>query len=206
MLCAVGDLIEDVVVQLHGDVQRDTDTPATITRRRGGSAASISARTVGQVDLMATFAALVQFDNRVERLWPAVPLRDGDSVRSAIGRIECGGTTNLHGGWLHGADSLAGLAGEGLKRVILLSDGCANEGLTDTDDIAKQCAQWAARGISTSTYGLGQSFNEHLMVNMARVAAREKRGADRDEDEPTGDVGAGVAPRRLSHGGGPRSE
>lgn len=42
MLCAVGDLIEDVVVQLHGDVQRDTDTPATITRRRGGSAANVS--------------------------------------------------------------------------------------------------------------------------------------------------------------------
>jgi Ca-activated chloride channel family protein len=126
--------------------------------------------------------ALVQFDNRVERLWPAVPLRDGDSVRSAIGRIECGGTTNLHGGWLHGADSLAGLAGEGLKRVILLSDGCANEGLTDTDDIAKQCAQWAARGISTSTYGLGQSFNEDLMVNMARAGGGSHYYGDTAQD------------------------
>ncbi len=42
MLCAVGDLIEDIVVQLHDDMQRDTDTPATITRRRGGSAANVA--------------------------------------------------------------------------------------------------------------------------------------------------------------------
>ena len=42
MLCAVGDLIEDVIVQLHDDVQRDTDTPASISRRRGGSAANVA--------------------------------------------------------------------------------------------------------------------------------------------------------------------
>lgn len=42
MLCAVGDLIEDVVVQLHGGIRPDTDTPATIVRRRGGSAANVA--------------------------------------------------------------------------------------------------------------------------------------------------------------------
>lgn len=42
MLCAVGDLIEDVVVQLHDEIQSDSDTPATIARRRGGSAANVA--------------------------------------------------------------------------------------------------------------------------------------------------------------------
>jgi sugar/nucleoside kinase (ribokinase family) len=42
VLCAVGDLIEDIVVQLHGDINRDTDTPAAISRRRGGSAANVA--------------------------------------------------------------------------------------------------------------------------------------------------------------------
>jgi len=42
VLCAVGDLIEDIVVQLHDHVQRDTDTAATIVRRRGGSAANVA--------------------------------------------------------------------------------------------------------------------------------------------------------------------
>ena len=42
MLCAVGDLIEDIVVQMHGEINSDTDTPAAITRRRGGSAANVA--------------------------------------------------------------------------------------------------------------------------------------------------------------------
>ena len=115
--------------------------------------------------------SVVQFDNRVQRLWPAVPLGDGDAVRGAIGSIHSGGNTNLHGGWLDGADSLAGVPGSGLKRVILLSDGCANEGLTDSAEIATQCAAWAAKGVTTSTYGLGDNFNEDLMVAMPAPAA-----------------------------------
>lgn len=42
MLCAVGDLIEDVVVRLRDHIQPDSDTPATIVRRRGGSAANVA--------------------------------------------------------------------------------------------------------------------------------------------------------------------
>lgn len=42
MLCAVGDLIEDIVVQLHDGIRRDTDTASTIVRRRGGSAANVA--------------------------------------------------------------------------------------------------------------------------------------------------------------------
>ena len=42
MLCAIGYLIEDVVVQLHDDMRADTDTPAVIVRRRGGSAANVA--------------------------------------------------------------------------------------------------------------------------------------------------------------------
>ncbi|MFQ5557064.1 MAG: carbohydrate kinase family protein [Acidimicrobiales bacterium] len=58
MLGVVGDLVEDVVVQLTGPVNLASDTEATITRRRGGSAAGVavaaagicgSARFIGQV-------------------------------------------------------------------------------------------------------------------------------------------------------------
>jgi Ca-activated chloride channel family protein len=113
-------------------------------------------------------ASLVKFDNRVQRLWPAAPLGDGVAQRAAVAGIHSGGNTNLHGGWMEGADTLAEVAGKGLKRVVLLSDGQANEGVIDSDVIATQCAEWAARGITTSTYGLGDDFNEELMVAMAR--------------------------------------
>ena len=42
MLCAIGDLIEDVVVQLHEEMRADTDSRAVIARRRGGSAANVA--------------------------------------------------------------------------------------------------------------------------------------------------------------------
>jgi len=126
--------------------------------------------------------SLVQFDSRVERLLPAAALGNGDALRAAIATIHGGGATNLHGGWLDGADSLAGVPGAGLKRAILLSDGCANEGLTDSDDIAAQCAEWAAKGISTSTYGLGNNFNEELMVAMARAGGGNHYYGDTADD------------------------
>jgi len=126
--------------------------------------------------------SLVQFDNRVERLCSAAPLGDGTVLRAAIAGIHAGGNTHLHGGWLEGAQTLANAAGNGLRRVILLSDGQANEGLTDPTAISEQCAQWAARGVTTSTYGLGNSFNEELMVAMARAGGGNHYYGDTAED------------------------
>lgn len=44
MLAALGDLVEDVIVRLDGPVNVASDTHATISRRRGGSAANVAAR------------------------------------------------------------------------------------------------------------------------------------------------------------------
>ena len=54
-----------------------------------------------------------------------------------------------------------------LNRVLLLSDGNANVGLTSTEQIKQQCAQLADLDVTTSTYGLGHEFNEELMIEMA---------------------------------------
>jgi len=63
MLGSVGDLVEDVVVHLHEQVNIASDTRATVIRRRGGSAANViaaacraggAARFIGQVGDDAT--------------------------------------------------------------------------------------------------------------------------------------------------------
>lgn len=126
--------------------------------------------------------ALVKFDNRVQRLWPAAPLGDGQALRAAIAGIHAGGSTNLQGGWQDGAEALAAAAGSGLKRVILLSDGEANAGMTDPDAISQQCATLANQGITTSTYGLGHKFNEDLMVAMAQAGGGNHYYGDTAED------------------------
>jgi sugar/nucleoside kinase (ribokinase family) len=43
VLCALGDLLDDVVVWLDAPIAAGTDTPARIFRRRGGSAANVAA-------------------------------------------------------------------------------------------------------------------------------------------------------------------
>ncbi len=127
--------------------------------------------------------SLVQFDNRVKVLCPAESKSDGHKLMAAIDSICEGGNTNLHGGWRAGADSLIDLAiATGLRRVVLLSDGCANEGITDINEIATQCRELAAQGLTTSTYGLGNHFNEELMVEMARAGQGNHYYGDCAED------------------------
>jgi Ca-activated chloride channel family protein len=115
-------------------------------------------------------ASLVVFDDRVKLLAAARPVADRKLFHAALAQVHSGGSTNLHGGWRSGADSILPLAPEAaLARVILLSDGNANVGeTTDANEIAALCADAAAKGVSTSTYGLGRDFNEDLMVAMAR--------------------------------------
>lgn len=46
MIGALGDLVDDIAVYLDGPVRRGTDTPSTIRRRRGGSAANMAVSVV----------------------------------------------------------------------------------------------------------------------------------------------------------------
>jgi sugar/nucleoside kinase (ribokinase family) len=67
VLCAVGDLVEDVVVRVYQPIRAGTDTTATIERRAGGSAASVAreaarfgpSRFIGRVGDDAIGATLV---------------------------------------------------------------------------------------------------------------------------------------------------
>jgi Ca-activated chloride channel family protein len=115
-------------------------------------------------------ASLVVYDNRVDTLVQTRDLEDREIFRRAIRGIEARGTTDLHGGWQRGAETLKLYAGNrSLSRVILLSDGCANQGITELSSIAEQCRASADTGVTTSTYGLGHHFNEDLMVAMGRA-------------------------------------
>ena len=118
-------------------------------------------------------ASLVVFDDRVNTLVPAKPVGERKALHSALARIHSGGSTNLHGGWKAGMETLLPQAGKAsLSRVILLSDGNANVGeTTATDEIAACCAEAAEQGVSTSSYGLGRDFNEELMVEMGKRGA-----------------------------------
>jgi Ca-activated chloride channel homolog len=115
-------------------------------------------------------ASIVVYDDAVSVLVPSTQVTDKERFFSAIRQIDVGGTTNLHGGWLKGAEQISPyLTADTVSRVILLSDGNANRGVTDLDAITHQCSELAEAGVTTSCYGLGRSFNEELMIQMARA-------------------------------------
>ena len=112
--------------------------------------------------------SVVTYHSDAEVLVPSTLCVDRQSIIERIRSITTGGMTALHSGWLMGAEEVARYkTSASLNRVLLLSDGNANVGLQDLDEIKSQCARLADNEVTTSTYGLGHQFNEHLMIGIA---------------------------------------
>ena len=90
------------------------------------------------------------------------------TAADALRDVEPRGSTNLADGWLRGAEQVAGqLAESGVNRVLLLTDGLANVGVTDPTALAHHAAELRARGVATSTIGVGADFDETLLQALA---------------------------------------
>jgi Ca-activated chloride channel homolog len=115
-------------------------------------------------------ASIVVYDDVVDVVVAARPIDNKELFHGALRTVGSRGYTALHAGWLTGAEQAASKQNEQtLSRVLLLSDGCANKGLCDPSEIARHCEEMADAGVGTSTYGLGEHFNEELMTAMARA-------------------------------------
>src|SRR5881392_4004273 len=87
----------------------------------------------------------------------------------AIDGIYSRGQTNLSGGWLKGVESLQGERGDGPRKVLLLTDGLANVGITGQPALVEMATKAAAadNGVGTTTIGFGADFAEELLTAMA---------------------------------------
>ena len=113
--------------------------------------------------------SVVSYDTQVEVEMALMSAREAKQyIVSSLAHIHARGGTDLHSGWLKGVEMLAHRSnGNRMCRVVLLSDGQANNGETNVDTISSQVARMAAAGITTSTVGIGVGFNEMLMTSMA---------------------------------------
>ena len=127
--------------------------------------------------------ALLTYDNRVDVVVPSTLVSDKAQLKRAIDSIYSGGCTALFDGWQAGAQQGQEFAAEkNLTRVLLLSDGCANVGPTEPGEIVPEVSAALARGVSTSTYGLGHHFNEELMVEIAGAGGGQSYYGESAED------------------------
>jgi Ca-activated chloride channel family protein len=114
--------------------------------------------------------SVVVYDDKIDVVIESTTA-SAEARRGAVDRlreIEARGSTNLGEGWLRGCEQVARqLAETGVNRCLLLTDGLANVGITDTDELAHHATELRARGVSTSTFGVGNDFDEQLLQTLA---------------------------------------
>ena len=117
-------------------------------------------------------AVVVTYDDEINQLAPLSNITPANrqELKHRISGIRPGGNTNLSGGWLNGCEALAlAQGGNAINRTLLLTDGLANEGITDLEKLSSHAREIFRRGVSTSTFGVGLGFNEHLLEAMSNM-------------------------------------
>ena len=118
--------------------------------------------------------SVVAYDEQIDVIVPST-LASSEAVRNAISQVEqlqARGSTDLGAGWLKGCEELAQHLQSGqVARCLLLSDGLANHGITDRGELARHAEELRARGVTTSTIGVGADFDEVTLEGMSRAGA-----------------------------------
>ncbi|MBN2046354.1 MAG: VWA domain-containing protein [Anaerolineaceae bacterium] len=114
--------------------------------------------------------ALVAYDDTIHTILESQQF-DPNSMgeyENAVRSIYERGMTNLSGGWFEGCRQVtAGMNEHNITRVLLLTDGLANQGITDPDTLAYHARELHERGVATSTFGVGDGFHELLLESIA---------------------------------------
>jgi Ca-activated chloride channel family protein len=118
--------------------------------------------------------ALVVYDNEIDVLAESRPVTPAGKRRAfeRLARVGARGSTDLGGGWLTGAEQIRRtLESEAIGRCLLLTDGLANQGITDRGELIRAAGSLREKGVSTSTFGVGEDFDERLLRGMAQASA-----------------------------------
>ena len=115
--------------------------------------------------------SVVAYNETVSVLVPATPARNPAELSGEVAAIQAEGTTALFAGVSKGAHEVRKYVEQNrVNRIVLLSDGMANVGPSSSGELAELGQALAKQGISVTTIGLGEDYNEDLMVALARAS------------------------------------
>ena len=131
--------------------------------------------------------SLVSFaDHVITHMEPTRLNRDARSrLLQAVAELSTRGCTNLCAGWLEGAEwSAKEMLAANLPngRVILLSDGHANEGIIDPIQLADIAANLRHRGVYTSAVGIGDGYSPDQLLAISEYGGGRMHDAERPEE------------------------
>ena len=132
-------------------------------------AAKLAVDRLGENDTLS----IVEYDDQITLMRAARRVGDTTEIKRLIDQLEPRGSTNLTGGMMRGVEEARG-ALEGpanrpgtITRVILMSDGLANTGVTNPMEIARMVREAKRDGVRISAIGLGRDYDEDLMQAIA---------------------------------------
>lgn len=114
--------------------------------------------------------ALVTYSDDVQIGADLLTVTDDNRKRlaAAVNSVQVGGGTNLGAGLQAGISILnSSIRSANSAKVILISDGLANKGVTDINALGNMAALAVESEFAISTVGVGSDYNEHLMTAIA---------------------------------------
>jgi Ca-activated chloride channel homolog len=137
-------------------------------RDRLGLVKSSLALLVRQLRTDDTIAIVTYGDDAAPVLAPT-PIAEWREIVDAIDSLQPGGSTNMEAGLRMGYEQARdSFDPETLNVVVLASDGVANQGVTDADELTASITQAGEEGIHLVTVGYGMgNYNDHLMEQLA---------------------------------------
>ncbi len=113
----------------------------------------------------------VGYDHEVMTLARGATGGEGhEGVLAALERLHARGMTNLSGGWFQGRHLATGHRVQGgVNRILLMTDGLANQEVTHRGALTELCRAAADEGIVTTTIGFGADYDEDLLRDMAEA-------------------------------------
>ena len=115
--------------------------------------------------------SLVIYSDTAQVLVSAQKVEGREALKEKIAGIEAGGSTALYAGVKTGARQIQEyFSSKRINRVILLSDGLANVGPSSTSDLRRLGHELAESGVSVTTIGVGDDYNDDLMAGLAEAS------------------------------------
>jgi len=134
--------------------------------------------------------SLVEYSDGVLTRNEPISVTNKAALHAKVNEIYASGSTNLSGGMTRGfelvesAAKFAASEGNYVHRVMLLSDGLANAGVTSQAGICDIVRKYSEKNYTISTFGVGADYNETLMAAIANAGGGRYHFIQSPEEMP----------------------
>lgn len=181
-------LLELEAPGLEGERRRDPANLQVVLDRSGSMGGGSLVSALQAIDALVDRLSpedrlgLVCFDNSVIVPVAAGRVGDGKSIRKVLRQIGPGGMTNLSAGLLRGVQEADRMNGDGSTTLVLLSDGHANEGVTDHESLEGIAKASLGKKTTISTIGIGHGYDEDLLEAITRGGGGNSHFAENGDE------------------------